>query len=471
MVKDVEMRDGSAGSCGKSKEIVEAQRTYYMEGKTRALSARIDALNRLEQSILTYEQELYQALRSDLGKSRAESYMCEVGLTLSELRYVRRHVKSWSRNRRVHTPLAQFHAASFTVQEPYGVVLIMSPWNYPMLLTLEPLIGALAAGNCCVLKPSAYSPATSAVMAKLIREAFPSDYVTVIEGGRKENEDLLNQKFDYIFFTGGVNVGKLVMEKASAHLTPVTLELGGKSPCIVDHTANIPLTARRLVFGKYLNCGQTCVAPDYVLVEKPVKEKLLTCIKEEIRRMFGEHPLENPDYGKMINQKHFDRVRGLIDPMKLVAGGQVQEETLRIAPTVLADVTAEDPVMQEEIFGPVLPVIPVKDIEEAIRFVQKRPKPLALYVFTEDKRTEQRVLTETSYGGGCINDTIIHLATSEMGFGGVGNSGMGSYHGKKSFDLFSHEKSIVKKSTWMHLPMRYLPYTGWKEKLVRMFVR
>ena len=471
MLRDVEMRDGSAGSCGKSKEIVEAQRTYYMEGKTRALSARIDALNRLEQSILTYEQELYQALRSDLGKSRAESYMCEVGLTLSELRYVRRHVKSWSRNRRVHTPLAQFHAASFTVQEPYGVVLIMSPWNYPMLLTLEPLIGALAAGNCCVLKPSAYSPATSAVMAKLIREAFPSDYVTVIEGGRKENEDLLNQKFDYIFFTGGVNVGKLVMEKASAHLTPVTLELGGKSPCIVDHTANIPLTARRLVFGKYLNCGQTCVAPDYVLVEKPVKEKLLTCIKEEIRRMFGEHPLENPDYGKMINQKHFDRVRGLIDPMKLVAGGQVQEETLRIAPTVLADVTAEDPVMQEEIFGPVLPVIPVKDIEESIRFVQKRPKPLALYVFTEDKRTEQRVLTETSYGGGCINDTIIHLATSEMGFGGVGNSGMGSYHGKKSFDLFSHEKSIVKKSTWMDLPMRYLPYTGWKEKLVRMFVR
>ena len=239
----------------------------------------------------------------------------------------------------------------------------------------------------------------------------------------------------------------------------------------MDHTANIPLTARRLVFGKYLNCGQTCVAPDYVLVEKSVKEKLLTCIKEEIRKMFGEHPLENPDYGKMINQKHFDRVRGLIDPMKLVAGGQVQEETLRIAPTVLADVTAEDPVMQEEIFGPVLPVIPVKDIEEAIQFVQERPKPLALYVFTEDKRTEQRVLTETSYGGGCINDTIIHLATSEMGFGGVGNSGMGSYHGKKSFDLFSHEKSIVKKSTWMDLPMRYQPYTVWKEKLVRMFVR
>ena len=452
-------------------EMIKKQQEYFAAGKTYELSQRIQALNRLEQGILNCEQELYAALKKDLGKSRAESYMCEVGLTLSELRFVKKHVQKWSREKRVPTPLAQFHARSFTVQEPYGVVLVMSPWNYPVLLTLEPLIGALAAGNCCVLKPSAYSPATSAVMKKMIADVFPEEYVTVIEGGREENQNLLSQKFDYIFFTGGVQVGKMVMEKAAANLTPVTLELGGKSPCIIDKSANLKLTAKRLAFGKYLNCGQTCVAPDYVLVEKAVKEKLLTCIKEEIRRMFGEHPLENPDYGKMINQKHFDRVRGLIDPMKLVAGGQVQEETLRIAPTVLADVTAEDPVMQEEIFGPVLPVIPVKDIEEAIRFVQERPKPLALYVFTEDKRTEQRVLTETSYGGGCINDTIIHLATSEMGFGGVGNSGMGSYHGKKSFDLFSHEKSIVKKSTWMDLPMRYQPYTGWKEKLVRMFVR
>ncbi len=294
MVRDVEMRDGSAGSCGKSKEIVEAQRTYYMEGKTRAMSARIDALNRLEQSILTYEQELYQALRSDLGKSRAESYMCEVGLTLSELRYVRRHVRSWSRNRRVRTPLAQFHAASFTVQEPYGVVLIMSPWNYPILLTLEPLIGALAAGNCCVVKPSAYSPETSAVMAKLMREAFPADYVAVVEGGRQENEGLLTQKFDYIFFTGGVNVGKMVMEKASAHLTPVTLELGGKSPCIIDETANLKLAARRVAFGKYLNCGQTCVAPDYVLIDRKVKERFLEYLKKEIAQMYGESPLRIP---------------------------------------------------------------------------------------------------------------------------------------------------------------------------------
>ena len=455
----------------KFEKLVEGQRAYYMEGKTRSVAARIQALNRLEQAILTYEQELYRALNADLGKSRAESYMCEVGLTLSELRYVRRHVKTWSKERRVPTPLAQFHAKSFTVQEPYGVVLIMSPWNYPVLLTLEPLIGALAAGNCCVLKPSAYSPETSNVIANLIREAFSPEYVTVVEGGRKENEDLLNQKFDYIFFTGGVSVGKLVMEKASAHLTPVTLELGGKSPCMVDHTANIPLTARRLVFGKYLNCGQTCVAPDYVLVEEAVKEQLLSCIQAEITKMFGADPLKNPDYGKMINQKHFDRICGLIDPEKLVCGGQTEKEHLRIAPTVLAEVTADDAIMQEEIFGPVLPILTVKNMDEAIRFVQERPKPLALYLFTEDRKMEQRVLAETSYGGGCINDTIIHLATSQMGFGGVGNSGMGSYHGKKSFATFSHEKSMVKKSTWMDLPMRYQPYTSWKEKLVRMFVR
>ena len=471
MVKDVEMRDGSAGSCGKSKEIVEAQRTYYMEGKTRALPARIDALNRLEQSILTYEQELYQALRSDLGKSRAESYMCEVGLTLSELRYVRRHVKRWSRNRRVHTPLAQFHATSFTVQEPYGVVLIMSPWNYPVLLTLEPLIGALAAGNCCVLKPSAYSPATSAVMAKLIREAFPSDYVTVIEGGRKENEDLLNQKFDYIFFTGGVNVGKLVMEKASTHLTPVTLELGGKSPCIVDHTANIPLTARRIVFGKYLNCGQTCVAPDYIYCDKEVKDELIRQILKQIKKQFGSTPLNNKNYGKIINEKHFTRIHNLIDPNKVVCGGDSNPGTLQIAPTVMDHVTFQDAVMQEEIFGPVLPVLTYDSLDEAIVNINSMAHPLALYIFTSNKEVAEKVTSHCGFGGGCVNDTIIHLATSEMGFGGFGESGMGSYHGKDGFNTFSHYKSIVDKKTWLDLPMRYQPYRKIYEKLLRKFLK
>ena len=452
-------------------EMVKKQRTYFAEGRTLKVEQRIEALNRLEQGILNFEQELYAALKKDLGKSRAESYMCEVGLTLSELRFVRKHVRKWSKEKRVLTLLAQFHAKSFTVQEPYGVVLVMSPWNYPVLLTLEPLIGALAAGNCCVLKPSAYSPATSAVMKKMITDTFPEEYVTIVEGGREENQNLLSQKFDYIFFTGGVQVGKMVMEKAAANLTPVTLELGGKSPCIIDKSANLKLAARRLAFGKYLNCGQTCVAPDYVLVHEAVKEEFLTLLKAEICSMYGEEPLKNADYGKMINRKHFDRVLGLMDPERLIVGGESDAASLRIAPAVMDQVTEEDAVMQEEIFGPLLPILTVGSMEEAIAFVNRRPKPLALYLFTENREVEKNVLEYTSFGGGCINDTIIHLATSRMGFGGVGNSGMGSYHGKKSFETFSHEKSIVKKYTWIDLPMRYQPYTGWKEKLVRMFVK
>ncbi len=453
------------------KKTIGRQKAFFASGKTFSLSFRVKALDRLEAAILRHEQALCQALKKDLGKSRAESYMCEIGLTLSELRYVRRHIHTWAKDRTVPTPLSQFHGKSFTVQEPYGIVLIMSPWNYPVLLTLEPLIGALAAGNCCVLKPSAYSPETSRVTARLIQDAFPKGYVAVVEGGREENQSLLEQKFDYIFFTGGVNVGRLVMEKASAHLTPVTLELGGKSPCIIDHTADLKLAARRIVFGKYLNCGQTCVAPDYVLIEQSVKNKFLAHVKKEIIRMYGEDPLHNSDYGKMINQKHFDRVLRLIDSKKAVHGGQSDPETLQIAPTVLDRVTEEDAVMKEEIFGPVLPILTVSSVGEAYAFIKKRPQPLALYIFTEDKKTERHLLERIPFGGGCVNDTVIHLATPYLGFGGVGGSGMGSYHGKKSFETFSHEKSILKKSTWMDLPLRYQPYDKFKETLVRIFVR
>ena len=455
----------------KLEQLVAKQRDYFAKGETLSVEKRLQALERLEKALRNGEEELCRAMKADLGKSRTEGYMCEVGLTLSELGYVKRHLRSWSRDRRVRTPLAQFHARSFTVQEPYGVVLVMSPWNYPVLLTLEPLIGALAAGNCCVVKPSAYSPETSAVMARLLRSIFPEEYVAVVEGGRQENQGLLAQKFDYIFFTGGVNVGKLVMEKASAHLTPVTLELGGKSPCIIDEHTNLKLAARRLVFGKYLNCGQTCVAPDYALVHSRVREQLLTYIKKEIVRMYGEHPLENPDYGKIINRKHFDRILGLIDRDKLAWGGKSSPESLQIEPTVLDSVEPGDPVMQEEIFGPVLPILTVDSMEEALAFVNSRPKPLALYIFTQDKQVERMFLKRASFGGGCVNDTIIHLATSAMGFGGVGNSGMGSYHGKKSFETFSHEKSIVKKYTWLDLPMRYQPYTKMKDKMIRMFLK
>ncbi len=451
--------------------IATRQREFFRSGKTLNLAFRRDALRRLRQSILAHEAELNAALKSDLNKSAAETYMCETGMTLSELSFIEKHMARWAKGRRVLTPLAQFHAKSFTVKQPYGVVLIMSPWNYPFMLCMEPLIGALAAGNCCVLKPSAYSPATSAVIRDIVSECFPPDYVSVVEGGRAENQTLLEQKFDYIFFTGGVQVGTEVMTKAARHLTPVTLELGGKSPCIVDRTAKLDLAAKRLVFGKLLNCGQTCVAPDYLLIDRTVKDQFLEHLKKWMTAMYGENALDNDGYVRMINQKHFDRVCRLIDPAKVVFGGKNDPASLRIQPTILDGVTPEDPVMQEEIFGPVLPVLTFDTIEEAEQFVQERPHPLALYLFSQNHDTQRRFLRRVSFGGGCINDTIIHLATSRMGFGGVGNSGTGSYHGKKSFDTFSHEKSIVQKSTWMDLPFRYAPYTDLGSKLLRMFLK
>ena len=450
---------------------VAAQRAYFAQGETLDVAFRKDALRRLRAAILSHEAQINAALAQDLGKSPSESYMCEVGMTLSELSYALSHVDRWARRHPVLTPLAQFHARSFTVHNPYGVVLVMSPWNYPFMLTMEPLIGALAAGNCVLLKPSAYAPATSAVIREIVSACFPQEYVAVVEGGRKENQALLEQRFDYIFFTGGVTVGREVMRKAAEHLTPVSLELGGKSPCVVDATAKLGLAAKRIAFGKLLNCGQTCVAPDYLLIDRKVKDEFLTLLRKHIAAMAGENALSNDKYVHMINRKHYDRVMGLIDPAKVMLGGKGDPDTLRIAPTILCGVTAEDAVMQEEIFGPVLPVIAYDTLDEAVDFINSREHPLALYLFSEDKWTQERFLRSVPFGGGCINDTIIHLATSRMGFGGVGNSGMGSYHGKRSFDTFSHEKSIVSKSTWMDLPVRYMPYSPLKVRLLRMFLR
>ena len=451
--------------------LVTAQRAYFSTGATLPLSTRKAALQRLREAIQRREGDICDALRSDLNKSPTESYMCEIGMTLSELRFVERHLDGWARDRRHLTPLAQFPAKSLTVSEPYGVVLIMSPWNYPFLLTMEPLIGAIAAGNCCVVKPSAYSPAASAVIRDILAECFPPELVSVVEGGRAENQALLDQKFDYIFFTGGVEVGREVMAKAARHLTPVTLELGGKSPCVVDATAKLDLAAKRLVFGKLLNCGQTCVAPDYLLIDRQVKDRFLALVKKWITAMYGQNALDNQGYVRMINQKHFDRVTGLIDPAKVVFGGKSDRSTLKIQPTVLDNVYPEDPVMLEEIFGPVLPVLAFEDVQEALDFVNARPRPLALYLFSRDKKVQQLFLRRASFGGGCINDTIIHLATSRMGFGGVGNSGMGRYHGRDSFDTFSHGKSVVKKSSLIDLPVRYAPYTPVKDRLLRLFLR
>lgn len=453
------------------RQIVENQRTYFYTGATLPLSHRIEALKKIQSYILTHEAEIGKAIRKDLGKSDFESYMCETGLVLSEITYMLKRIRSFAKEKNVLTPLAQFHSRSFKKPSPYGVALMMSPWNYPFLLTIDPLIDALAAGNTVVLKPSAYSPYTSAVIQSMIEECFDTRYVAVITGGRAENTCLLNEHFDYIFFTGSQTVGKEVMRHAAAHLTPVTLELGGKSPCIVEESANIKLAARRIVFGKYLNCGQTCVAPDYIYCDRKIKDQLLAEIKRQIKRQFRSEPLTNKNYGKIINEKHFDRITKLIDSSKVVFGGKCDRTTLKIEPTVMDHVTFDDAVMQEEIFGPILPILTYDSLDQAIHKINSMPHPLALYVFTSDKTAARKVTARCGFGGGCINDTIIHLATSEMGFGGFGESGMGSYHGKDGFRTFSHYKSIVDKKTWLDLPMRYQPYRKINEKLIHLFLK
>ena len=453
------------------KDLVTRQRSYFQSGATLPVSARLAALRRLYNAISSHEKEIRRALQKDLGKSGFESYMCETGMVLEEISYMLKHTPKFAREQRVHTPLAQFCSRSYKKPSPYGVTLIMSPWNYPFMLTLSPLADALAAGNTAVVKPSAYSPYTSEVLLSILTECFDPKYVAVVTGGRAENTCLLREHFDYIFFTGSQAVGKEVMRSAAEHLTPVTLELGGKSPCIVDQTADIRLAARRIVFGKYLNCGQTCVAPDYVYCHRSVKDQLIKEVQKQIRRQYGKQPLHSSDYGKIINEKHFDRILGLIDEKKVVHGGGSDRSTLRIEPTVMDNVTFSDAVMQEEIFGPVMPILVFDSLDEVIRRVNSMPHPLALYIFTSDKKTARKVTARCGFGGGCINDTIIHLATSEMGFGGFGESGMGAYHGKTGFDTFTHYKSIVDKKTWIDLPMRYQPYRKGDEKLVRFFLK
>ena len=452
-------------------EIVTAQREYFYTGATLDIDFRINALKKLKAYVQSHESETAKAIALDLGKSSFESYMCETGMVLSELTHMLKHTRSYAKEKRVLTPLAQFHSRSYKKPSPYGVTLIMSPWNYPFMLTIEPLIDAIAAGNTAVLKPSAYSPHTSELIKKMVADCFDPQFVTVVTGGRAENTCLLGEHFDYIFFTGSQAVGKEVMRQASANLTPVTLELGGKSPCIVDRRCNLKLAARRIVFGKLLNCGQTCVAPDYIYCDRKIKDKLVRQIIRQINRQYTTEPLKNPDYGKIINEKHFRRLLGLIDKEKVVAGGNYNEETLQIEPTVLDNVTFEDAVMQEEIFGPLLPIITYDSIDEAIEKINSMAHPLAVYVFTSRGRLANKVMERCDFGGGCINDTLIHLATSEMGFGGFGESGMGAYHGEEGFRTFTHYKSIVNKKTWPDLSIRYQPYNPKNEKKLRKFLK
>lgn len=452
------------------KEIINTQRIYFRSGATLPVENRQACLLALKQAIRDMEYEILEALWEDLGKSPGEGYMSEVGMVLEEISFMVRHVQKFSREQKAKTPLAQFHAKSYVKPCPYGTVLIMSPWNYPFLLAIGPLVDALAAGNTVILKPGKDAGATSRVLTCLVEKTFPKGLVFVVEGGREANSRLLEEKFDYIFFTGGKEVGRLVMEKAARHLTPVSLELGGKSPCVVDESADIPLTARRVVFGKFLNLGQTCVAPDYLLVHSSIKEELLGRMEQEIHRQFGEKPLENPNYGHIINEKHFQRLLGLMEGEEIRTGGKT-ERGRRLEPTILTNVTMDSPVMGEEIFGPILPVLEFQTLEEAMGIIRQYPAPLALYLFTKRRAVKKRITEEIPFGGGCVNDTVIHLATPYMGFGGIGESGMGAYHGKAGFDTFTHYKSLVDKKTWIDLPFRYAPYSTRNNKLIRLFMK
>lgn len=450
-------------------KLVEQQRGYFFTQATKPYGFRMEQLKKLEDWINRNEAAVLAALQADLGKSAYEGYLTEVAMVKQELQDAQRNLKKWMKPRRARTAIGQLPGSCRMYADPYGVVLIMSPWNYPFQLTLAPLVGAISAGNCAVLKPSAYSPATSALIGRMTKELFSPAYVACVEGGRKENAGLLEQPFDFIFFTGSPKVGKLVMEKASAHLTPVSLELGGKSPVIVDETADIALTARRLAWGKCVNAGQTCVAPDYVLVHRSRETELVDALIAEIRRMYTSAPLMNPDWPKIINEHHFQRLVGLLQSGVISHGGQIDPSTRKIAPTLLTDVTWSDPVMQEEIFGPILPILTYSKLDDAIACIQQRPKPLALYLFTRSADNEERILREVSFGGGCINDTVLHLATCHMPFGGVGESGMGGYHGRYSFDTFSHTKSVLKRWAKPDVTLRYAPYDGkmkWLHKIM-----
>lgn len=439
-------------------DLIAEQKRFFDTAATLPVKYRVGALKRLYHCVKDSESEICAALSADLGKSAYESFMCEVGLVLAEIGWMIRKTPKLAKPKKAASPITQFHSRSFVVKEPFGTVLIMSPWNYPFLLTIAPLCNAIAAGNTAIVKPSAYSPRTSEIISSIIGRCFDREYVACVTGGREENASLLKQKFDLIFFTGSPTVGKEVLRSAAENLTPAVLELGGKSPCIIEKTANIKLAAKRIAFGKFLNCGQTCVAPDYVLCDRSIKDRFVEELKRQIRIQFGEEPLKNCDYGKIINAKHFERLKKLIDSSKVILGGECEEEKCRIAPTVMDNVTREDAVMKEEIFGPVLPILSYDDFDKVIAELKREEKPLALYVFSSDKKKIRRVTTELSYGGGCINDVVIHLATSEMGFGGVGQSGMGAYHGEVGFNAFSHAKSIIDKKTWIDLPIRYQPY-------------
>ncbi|GAE36871.1 aldehyde dehydrogenase [Halalkalibacter akibai] len=435
--------------------LINQQKQFFLTGKTKELHFRLEALQKLREGIRTNEERLVKALNTDLNKSEFEAYSTEIGVILEEIRFALKHVRNWAKPEKVKTPTTHFGSVSFIYPEPYGVALIIAPWNYPFQLAIAPLIGAIAAGNCALLKPSELTPQTSAVLSDLISELFPREFISVVQGGVETSQALLSENIDYIFFTGSVPVGKIVMESAAKNLTPVTLELGGKSPCIVHDDANIKIAAKRIAWGKFMNAGQTCVAPDYLYVHQNIKTEFLKLLKQAIQELYGEHPLTNPNYTRIVSSKHFKRLQSFLKDGETFIGGNTNEDQLRIEPTVLTNIHWDDHVMQDEIFGPILPILEYHQLSEAIEGIHHHPKPLALYLFTESSNTQQTVLKDISFGGGCINDTIYHIASPHLPFGGVGTSGIGSYHGKGSFDTFSHKKSILKQTTKFDIPLRY----------------
>ncbi|EOU1695092.1 aldehyde dehydrogenase [Clostridium perfringens] len=442
------------------REKINKQREYFSTGETKDINFRIEKLKKLRDVLKSEEEKVFEALKKDLMKSSFESYVTEVAMVYDEINMHIKNIKKWSKKRRVKTPLVQFPAKSFIQLEPYGVVLIIGPFNYPFMLTMDPLIGAIAAGNTAVIKPSESAPETSKILKEILEKVFDEKYVLHVnpERGKEVVEELLKEKFDYIFFTGSATVGKIVMKAASQYLTPVTLELGGKSPCIIDKDCKLELAARRIVWGKLLNSGQTCVAPDYLYVHKDIEEEFIKKLEEEIKNQFGDNPLESKDYSKMVNEREFNRVLSYIDKEKLVFGGNYNRKTFQIEPTILKNVTWNDPVMEREIFGPIFPILPFENLDEVIRLVNSKDKPLAIYYFSEDKNKIEKVLNSTSSGGVTINDTLVHVSSSYLPFGGVGNSGMGEYHGKYSFDLFSNKKGIMNRKTFLDLKIRYAPF-------------
>lgn len=453
-----------------AEKLLTLHRTYFNSQATKSVDFRVHQLGTLKKMLTEHEDEFYEGLKKDFGKSEFETYATELGLVLSEISYTARKLKKWAGTHRVAGSIINFPSKNYLYPEPYGTVLIISPWNYPVLLTLLPLIGAIAAGNTVVIKPSEISSHTSELLKKVFEKWFKSEFISVITGGAETSSQLLKQKFDYLFFTGSPRVGKIVMEAAAKNLTPVTLELGGKSPCIVDETADIKTAAKRIAWGKFVNAGQTCVAPDYLLVQKHIKPRLLNYLKEYIIQFYGVNARLSPDYARIVNKNHFNRLKGYLENASVFYGGKSIEDELYIEPAIIEDAELNHPVMQEEIFGPILPVITFDNVQEAIDLINSREKPLALYLFTKNDLTERKVLGECSFGGGAVNDTIAHLGNRNLGFGGVGNSGMGKYRGKLSFDTFSHMKAVMKKPSGADLPVRYPPYKNklnWIKRILK----